>query len=461
MTRPLVLLCALALFTTADAATRARYGGSLRLGTPTAPTTTDPALADTPLDAALLSLATQGLCRIDASGDAHPVLASGLVERSPTQLEVSLRDVVRLPEGAALGGRELLHSWARLSSRDSPSPYRALLFPLRNEGRSFAGVLTAGGKLELRLAFAWPDLAASLCHPALAPAVVRSGGWLGVGPFVRAEQGPWRAHLGFTDGRPFVDALAPETGDDRRMSRQLASKQLDVWVGGAGTETPLKAPARFATYLAFSPERTGPGFREIFEAAIDRADLIRFFVPGPAEAMPALLPSAYGPLARTPVAGAGRGSTARELKLAFDASLEDQRAVAERIQVKLHDRGYRVVLEPLPRIAVRARWAKGDFDLMLQQILLPTPPAAALAVVLELAGEHRRLASELPPLGAIADATERAERARARAAALAPELPLIPLYARAPRTVVAPGVHGLAVDAFGLPRLEDAFLAQD
>ncbi len=65
---------------------------------------------------------------------------------------------------------------------------------------------------------------------------------------------------------------------------------------------------------------------------------------------------------------------------------EDQRAVAERIQVKLHDRGYKVALEPLPRSMLRARWAKGDFELMLHSLLLPPVPGPALAVVLDAGG---------------------------------------------------------------------------
>ncbi len=189
---------------------------------------------------------------------------------------------------------------------------------------------------------------------------------------------------------------------------------------------------------------------------------MRYFVPAPAEPMAALLPSSYGAIdAGTSAAVPARAGVPGELTLAFDASLEDQRAVAERIQVKLHDRGYQVLLAPLPRVALRARWASGEYDLLLTQVLLPSPPAAALAVALELARRHDLLAGELPPLGAIADPSARAAQVRVRAAALAPGLSLVPLYARAPRTVVGGELRGLTLDALGLPQLEDAFVDRE
>jgi hypothetical protein len=132
--------------------------------------------------------------------------------------------------------------------------------------------------------------------------------------------------------------------------------------------------------------------------------------------------------------------------------------VAERIQVKLHDQGYTVALEPLPRAALRARWAKGDFELMLHALLLPAVPGPALAVVLDAAGRKDLLGVELPPIGALADAGARDARARERALALAPTLPLVPLYAQGLGMRFAPEVSGLSVDAQGLPALDGVFL---
>ena len=146
------------------------------------------------------------------------------------------------------------------------------------------------------------------------------------------------------------------------------------------------------------------------------------------------------------------------MTLLYDATSEDQRAVAERLQVKLHDRGYTVALEPLPRAELRARWAKGDYELMLHSLLLPPVPGPALAVVLDAAGRKDLLGVELPRIGALPDAAARDAKARERALALAPSVPLLPLYAQGLALRAAPEVGGLGFDAQGLPMLDGAWL---
>ena len=116
-----------------------------------------------------------------------------------------------------------------------------------------------------------------------------------------------------------------------------------------------------------------------------------------------------------------------------------------------------MALKGLSRSALRARWADGDFDLMLHAVLLPPVAAPALAVVLDTAGRHDLLGRELPPIGAIADATAREAKVRERALALQPELSLIPLYAQSLRVSFSPKVVGLETDAFGIPQLDGAF----
>ena len=46
----------------------------------------------------------------------------------------------------------------------------------------------------------------------------------------------------------------------------------------------------YATYLAFTPARVGPDFRAEFESSVDRADLVKTFVHGPAAPLNRLLP---------------------------------------------------------------------------------------------------------------------------------------------------------------------------
>jgi len=79
-------------------------------------------------------------------------------------------------------------------------------------------------------------------------------------------------------------------------------------------------------------------------------------------------------------------------------------------------------------------------------------------VVLDAAGRKDLLGVELPLIGAQADAAARDARARERALALGPSVPLLPLYAQGLSVRVVPEVGGLTVDAQGLPVLDGAFL---
>ncbi|MBZ4416663.1 peptide ABC transporter substrate-binding protein [Myxococcus sp. RHSTA-1-4] len=425
------------------AAGRPRYGGELRVAHDGPPEVAEPALADTPLEATLLGLLSRPVCRITTDGAVHPSLARELSRPTPQSVRLTL------PNAAAAGA--LARAWMRLASTEGASPYRALLYPVRGEGRQ---VSANGPLLELSLSFPWPDLERALCHPALA-APVASGP---LGPFSAAGRGALEARLAWPQGRPYLDRLLLTGTDERGLSRLWSARQVQL-VLGVSSETDTTAGAPFyATYLAFSPRRLPSDFRQAVESAIDREDLTRLFVHAPALPMPHLLPPMLmqqGPRPRPAPPATG---PARKVTLLYDSSVEDQRAVAERIQVKLHERGYTVALEPLPRAALRARWAKGDFELMLHALLLPPVPGPALAVVLDAGGRRDLLGVELPAIGALADAAARDTRARERALALAPSVPLVPLYAQGLGLRVAPEAGGLRFDAQGLPMLDGLHL---
>jgi hypothetical protein len=453
-----VLLLLLAAPTLASAASRPRYGGLLRVASATAPQSTDPLLADSPAEAALLGLTTRGVCRLDRSGRVVPELALSVERPAPAQVRVTLLPALRTAGGEALAAQEVAQSWSRLNQPGAPSPYRALLYPLKGEGRSLAASVTSQYALDLPLAFPWPDLEKSLCHPALAPFAGGSPKLSsGIGPFLATRvSGPFTFNVNAPEGRPYVDRLTLAATDERGATRAFAElHQADVALGT--TAGAPAGPLLYATYLVFRSDRTPATFRQSVESAIDRADLTRFFVRGPGAPLFQLLPPALMP--NDPVVPPARPATApQELTLLYDAALLDQKWVAERIQVRLHDLGYRIQLRALPRASLRAAWAIGDFDAMLHAVLLPPVPASALAVVLEVAGRHDALASELPPLGAIADAGLRDAKVRERATALAPTLPLIPLYVQGVSVQISPRAEGLSADGFGLPTLDDVFL---
>lgn len=457
----LLAAVALALLTaSAVAASRARFGGTLKLAVTSREPVLDPTLADTPGEAALAALVAPSVCRLDAAQRIHPILASELSRSGPLRVRLALRPGMAAA-GTPVGPQELLQSWARLTQAQTLSPYRALLFPLRGEGRSTSPGLTPGS-VELALTFPWPDLEKSLCHPALGIVDPKNGAPMGLGAYVpAAARGQFTANASSAEGRPYPDKLSLSATNERGAARLLALKQAHVVIGAADdASSPSQPPALFATYLAFSPARAGPEFRQLFEASVDRGDLTRFFVRAPSAPMHQLLPPALmpqQPAARPPLPASAHP---RELALLYDASLEDQRAVAERIQVKLHDRGLKVSLKTIPRTELRTRWAKGDYDLMLHALLLPPLPGPALAVVMEASGRHDLLPVELPLIGAVADPAARDAKSRERAEALRSSLPFIPLYAQALRVQASSAVAGLALDAQGLPLLDQLFLTE-
>ncbi|WP_342375132.1 peptide ABC transporter substrate-binding protein [Myxococcus stipitatus] len=425
------------------AASRPRYGGEVRVAHAGPPEVGEPSLADTPLEATLLGLLSRPVCSVTTEGEVHPALARELSRPTP--------QVARLTMPSATSAGAMARAWMRLASVEGASPYRALLFPLRGEGRQISA---SGATLDLALSFPWPDLERGLCHPALAaPASAATPG-----PFSAAGRGALDAQLSWPRGRPYLDRLQLTATDERGLARLWSSRQVQVELGVSSETDTVSGPLLYATYLAFSPRRVPADFRQAVESAIDREDLTRLFVHGPAAPMPHLLPPALMQQGPRPRPAAPASKTSRTVTLVYDAALDDQRAVAERIQVKLHERGYTVALEPLARAALRARWAKGEFELMLHALLLPPAPGPALAVVLDAAGRKDLLGVELPAIGSLPDAAARDARARERALVLGASLPLVPLYAQGLGVRAMAEVGGLVMDGQGLPSLDGAYL---
>ncbi len=430
------------------AAGRIPYGGELRVAhTGSTEPLGDPTLADSPVDATLFGLLSRPVCRLDPSGAPHLGIAREM-SRSMTQ-------TVRLTLPSLALANTLARAWMRLTGPEAPTPYRALLFPVATEARQLSA---NGATLELPLSFPWPDMERALCHPALALPLTTVAPSLG--PFAAtATPRLLEARLGYPEGRPYLDHLLITPTDGRGLARMWTSHEVQLELGALPEAGVLTGPALYATYLTFSPRRVPTDFRQAFESAIDREDLTRLFVRAPAVPMPYLLPPALLAQPPKPRPGAPASGGPKIVTLLYDMANEDQRAVAERIQVKLHDRGYKVALEPQPRTILRMRWAKGDFDLMLQSLMLPPVPGPALAVVLDAAGRKDLLGVELPLIGSIADPAARDARAGERAVALGPTVPILPLYAQGIGVRAAPELGGLVMDAQGLPVLDGVYLA--
>lgn len=396
---------------------RPRYGGTLPVALVTKSVEARPLFADAPTDAVALSVTTTPLCRLV---DLAPATGSSL----------------RLALHPGVKPSDVTDALQRVAS--SRTPYRALL----------TGVTSwKPGPQHVDLALAGPtaDLPRALCHPAFAVAP---------GPFLRGAKP--EANPDFPDGRPFLDGVTLATADARAAERLFAQRKASLLVGAA---TPADdAPQLFVTVLVF-PTALAPHLPAAIESTVDRSDLVRFFLRPPSAPLWGLLPPSLGgaagatprpqrPSPRTP---------AQEITVAWDASNDVERAIAERLQVKLQPLGYRVALKASSRDAVRAREPSSS-ELTLQSLLLPASPTAALAVLLEAAGQRARIA---PTLAAVAAAADPDARARELALELLPQLPLLPLATRGVGVSAAKDVQHLTRDALGLPRLDDVFLAPE
>lgn len=414
MTRAGLLLLLVAAVAVAGG--RARLGGTLTVAAVVKTAHGDPLLADTPLEATLTGLTKLPPCRLGE-----------LSRPSPRTLRLTIRASARAADVAA----------ALTRVKDTPSPYRPLLASVKSIAAPSASVV------ELELEGPAPELEAVLCHPALATAP---------STFAVSDD---RLLVNVDPALPraWLDAIVIRATDARTAERLLAQRKVQVLLGAEAGEGPML----YATYLVAHP-KLGAAFARAVESSVDRPGLTRFFVRPPVRPLTSLFPpSVEGAARRLPVepppppARPAPLPAPVELTLVFDASLDEHRAVAERLQVKLGPLGYRLKLEALARRDLRDRLGRGP-ELALVGVLLPPRPAPALQLLLGLAGQPARLGE----LDALADAA-RDEAVFERAARGLPTL--FPLFVQGLGVTSAREVQHLTRDEYGLPRLDDVFLA--
>jgi MarR-like DNA-binding transcriptional regulator SgrR of sgrS sRNA len=224
----------------------------------------------------------------------------------------------------------------------------------------------------------------------------------------------------------------------------------------------IEGPILQSTFLALNPARLGSAYsavRAAVETTIDLADLTRFFVRTPSAPMRGLLPppldASPAPVAVLPQGPSEPMTPPVKPQLYVDASNEDHRSVAERIQVMLHPRGIALVVRPVPRTEFVRRIASKDYDLAI--VGMPAFPESglALAQVVHFTSGRDLAAQELAAIGKLPDPSARRAFASARAHDLLGTLPLVPLYASGVRMSIRAGVYGAEFDAAGVPSLAD------
>ncbi len=474
MRRPLLLVLAACA---ALGGGRAHYGGTLQVCLVTRGTTADALLVNSPTDAAGLALTRTPLCRLVQTARPTPTtlrltlpetLAPGPVvallqrlQRSPSPLSAMLEGVTRIaPAGHAV---ELVNAPVDLERALCHPAFSVPVGPFRAGGKGLVAPHSEAERFDQPPS---PQAARAGSPPAAQPRSARAESRGAAVDCARDERNPLdpcaqllAAVDELLEGRPYVDQVSVTLTDGRAAERLLAQGRAHV---GLGLGQANDVPQLFVLSLVFGPG-LAPHLRATLEATIDRTDLVRFFVRPPSAPMVGLLPESLAGI--TPAAG---GRTPRpapltvpsEVTLWFDVAAEDERAIAERLQLKLRPLGYRVALKGVPREELHSRPPR-ERELQLTTTLLPPAPAAATAVMLALAGERGRIAQLQAALVGLANPLEVDSAARQFAQAVLPELALWPLATRGLGVTTSADVRHLTRDPLGLPRLDDVFLSAE
>ena len=359
------------------AATRPRYGGTLRIELRVSPNSLDP--ADRNSAAYLTSLLFDELVGVSNDGSPAPRLARAWQHTDDFKhWRFSLRPGLKLDDGSPLT------AGAVASALQTTAP------DLR--------VKAAADDIVIDSDSPRPSLAAELALPRHAIAIRRpDGGFAASGPFrVASFQSGRHAELRANDfcwaGRPFLDTIQID------FNKNLREQALDFDLGKAdavevspdqirrlaqdGRRVAASAPTDLLA-LAFDPHHAAAGdarLRQGIALAIDRAAIQSVLLQRQGEVSGALLPqwiSGYAFLFPTAV----DLTTARQLRnqvaafapltLAYDPSDPLSRAIAERIAVNARD--INVTVQPV---------ANGTADMSLVRVALDSPSGAgALANV--------------------------------------------------------------------------------
>lgn len=431
----------------AAAAPRARPCGELRLMLPGAPTAFDPAILHGTADLLLARAVHAGLLDLGPDGALQPALAAELPELSADGrvLRFRLRPGLRFHDGGPITAADAVESLSRLLRPEVRSPHGWIAAAIEgaSEVRSGRAQVPSGLstpselELQIRLSEPLPGFLRALAAPPAA--LVRAGSLAGAGPFRPAARTADALKLvafaGHHRGRPWCESLHLSWPEPAAAARRMArgegdlALRLEVLPGFVPQELPLAT----AVVAQVRSQRLGPAAEQVHRAlaSLDRAELARL-LRGPARPLASLDLSAPHP-ATPPAAGPRGPALPARLGLLAPASL---RALADKIQVKLFDRGVRVAVESVPDGSFAARLETGVHELALVPVALPSDdPALGLAALAAALGGSARGDAMLQ---------EAARDPAGAAAAAEAELRAVPLALVWLRASAQPGLQGLA-----------------
>lgn len=372
---------------TGDAATRPKYGGTLRVTMQAQILSLHPAdgssLADADALMKLRALVYESLVRLDADGRPQPALALSWEhdERFVTW-RFKLRSGVKWHDGSALTPEEIVASLEGL----------ILGHPAHLEEDTLV-FETGEPKPDLLISLA-TSRAASV-HRAQAGSA--GGSPIGTGPFRLAEwqsgaRAVFQANEDYWDGRPFLDAIVVEMGSaSRERLVELELDKTDVAeldpsearrAEQEGRKVWTSAPVEILA-LQFNSRRPSVAdarLREAIAACIDRAAIQKVLLQNYGEIAGGILPhwlSGYGFLFPT-APNLDRAKNLRAeigslptLKIDFDPGDSLARQVAERVAVNAREVGIQLQVSPLAQ--GWDRMADPGVDVMVQRARIEGP----------------------------------------------------------------------------------------
>jgi len=457
-------LLPLLLAASAEAGVLPRPGGELRLILPGPPGDLDPARATAPADLVLAGALHARLVDLDGAGRLQAGLAEAIPEPSEDgrSWRLRLRPGLRFHDGSPITAEAVASSLARLLRPATASPHGWIAAPVEGaeavaEGRAevLAGV-QAIDELELRilLAHPLPELPWLLAAPAAAVVREGPGGLVGAGPFrLGRRTGDQLALLPFEGhhrGRPWVEAVEATWPEPPAAARRVARGEAHL----ALRAEPLPGSVERDGQLLVAAAARRPEALALLAAVreMERGDLARMVRGGRGAG------GLVSTWTATPTATATSAPTAStthlpspRLLLLSPASLKP---LADRLQVKLFDRGIRVAVELVPDRALAGRLAAGAPDLALVPVAFASPlPLAALAQLHQALGGPAR-ARDLLRAASLAGAPALPGIA-ARSEA---ELAVAPLVEVPTRAWAHPSLRGAAASRAGAIDLAELWL---
>jgi peptide/nickel transport system substrate-binding protein len=384
------------------AATRPRYGGTLRVEVSASPTSFDPAQQSAFPTSTQIQLATlmfDRLVELDQQGRAQPGLAASW-QHDPDYR----RWLFHLQSGVVLHNGTPLRPHLVVMSLAASNPS----WHVRLQGDDV--VIESSNPI--------PNLLAELaCAHNSIVVHTEAGAVVGTGPFRVSTWEPGKrlvlaANEDYWGGRPFLDTIEITFGRSQR------DQALDLQLGRAdvaevppdqvrraqqeGQRVAVSAPAELIA-LAFSdkPSVKEPAPREAISLSIDRATIQSTLLQKQGEAAAGFLPqwvSGYSFL--FPVAGGlerarqlrrDLGSTP-SLTLAYDWNDPLARTIAERVSVNARDIG--IAIQPYGE-NLSARGANADLR-MVRIPLASSDAAAALSALSVAAGRQSAMQTNSP-----------------------------------------------------------------